>query len=53
MDTDIQGGVQVGYKTILVLSGISKKEDLGKYAFKADLVVESIIDIELPLKWWQ
>lgn len=53
MDTDIQGGVQVGYKTILVLSGISKKEDLGKYAFKADLVVESIKDIELPLKWWQ
>lgn len=53
MDTDIQGGVQVGYKTILVLSGISKKEDLGKYAFKADLVVDSIKDIELPLKWWQ
>ncbi len=52
MDTDIQGGVQVGYKTILVFSGISKKEDLQKYAFKPDMVVESIKEIELPLKWW-
>jgi len=52
MDTDIQGGVQVGYKTILVLSGISKNEDLAKYAFKPDVVVNSIKDITLPLKWW-
>ena len=53
MDTDIQGGVQAGYKTILVLSGITKKEDLSQYAFKPDLVVGSIKDIPLPLKWWK
>jgi NagD protein len=52
MDTDIQGGVQMGYKTILVLSGISKKEELTKYAFKPDLVVNSVHDIKLPLPWW-
>jgi NagD protein len=52
METDIMGGVQVGYKTILVLSGISKKEDLGKYAFKPDMVIDSIADLQLPLKWW-
>jgi len=52
MDTDIQGGVQMGYKTILVLSGVSKKEQLTQYAFKADLVVDSVKDIELPLPWW-
>jgi NagD protein len=52
MDTDIQGGVQMGYKTILVLSGVSKKENLAQYAFKPDLVVESVKDIELPLPWW-
>lgn len=53
MDTDIQGGVQMGYKTILVLSGISKKEELNHYAFKPDLVVGSVKDIQLPLKWWK
>jgi len=53
MDTDIQGGVQMGYKTILVLSGISKNEELRKYAFKPDMVVNSVSDIELPLAWWK
>jgi len=52
MDTDIQGGVQMGYKTILVLSGITKKEELKRYAFKPDLVVNSVDDIQLPLPWW-
>lgn len=52
MDTDIRGGVQMGYKTILVLSGITKKEQLSRYAFKPDLVVESVNELSLPLKWW-
>lgn len=52
MDTDIQGGVQMGYHTILVLSGVTKREDQHKFAFKADLVVNSVSDIELPLPWW-
>jgi NagD protein len=53
MDTDIQGGVQMGYKTILVLSGISKKEELIHYAFKPDLIVNSVKDLKLPLPWWE
>lgn len=52
MDTDIRGGVQMGYKTILVLSGITRKEHLTRYAYKPDLVVDSINDIQLPLIWW-
>lgn len=52
METDIQGGVQMGYKTILVLSGIANKEDLTKYAFKPDLIVGSVNKLSFPLKWW-
>ena len=52
MDTDIQGGVNMGYKTILVLSGISKKDDLIHYAFKPDMIVSTVNDIQLPLPWW-
>jgi NagD protein len=52
MDTDIQGGVQMGYRTILVLSGISKNEEVRQYAFKPDLIVNSVGDITLPLPWW-
>jgi NagD protein len=51
METDIRGGVQMGYKTILVLSGISRREDSVLHAFKPDLIVESILDIGLPLVW--
>src|SRR5688500_12805011 len=53
MDTDIQGGVQMGYKTILVLSGITKLEELAHYAFKPDMIVGSVKDIQFPLKWWK
>lgn len=52
MDTDIRGGVQMGYKTILVLSGITKREHLIRYAYKPDIVVDSVNEIQLPLEWW-
>ena len=52
METDIQGGVQMGYKTILVLSGISQKEHLSNYAFKPDYIAASVEEIQFPLKWW-
>ncbi len=53
MDTDIQGGVQMGYKTILVLSGMARREELGWFAFKPDMIVESVNEIQLPLPWWK
>jgi NagD protein len=53
MDTDIQGGVQMGYKTILVLSGVSRRDELNNYAFQPDLIAESVADIALPLPWWK
>lgn len=52
MDTDIQGGVQMGYKTILVLSGVSRKEDVHHFAFKPDMVIPSVKELDLPLPWW-
>ena len=50
MQTDIRGGVQMGYKTILVLTGVSQREELSQYAFKPDVVVESIAEIDLPFE---
>jgi NagD protein len=45
METDILGGVQLGFKTILVLSGGTRREDLSGYAYRPDKVVESIADL--------
>jgi len=45
METDIVGGVQLGYHTALVLTGSTKRSDLGRYAYQPDLIVDSINDL--------
>lgn len=45
METDILGGVQMGYRTILVLSGGSRREDLARFAYQPDIIVPSIADL--------
>jgi NagD protein len=50
METDILGGVQMGYRTILVLTGTTKREDLARYAYQPDMVVDSIADLCDPDK---
>ena len=45
MDTDILGGVGLGYRTILVLSGGTRPEDLGNFAYSPDLILKSVADI--------
>lgn len=47
MNTDILGGIQMGYKTILTLSGVTKKDDLIQYAFKPDMVIDSVEDLKI------
>ena len=55
METDILGGVQMGYHTALVLSGGTQVDDLSKFAFLPDVVLNSIADLcdgrwaEIPL----
>ena len=46
MDTDILGGVQLGFHTVLVLSGGTRREDLSRYTYRPEKVVESIADLE-------
>ncbi len=45
METDILGGVQMGFRTVLVLSGSTRKEELKNYAYRPDCVVESVADL--------
>lgn len=45
METDVLGGVQLGYKTILVLSGNMSADQLPNYAFCPDLIVESLANL--------
>ncbi|WP_417851543.1 TIGR01457 family HAD-type hydrolase [Thalassoglobus sp.] len=46
METDILGGVQLGYRTILVLSGGTQREDLANFAYQPDRIVNSVADLD-------
>jgi NagD protein len=45
MDTDILGAVQMGYRSVLVLSGGTSIDDLPRYAFRPDFVTQSVADL--------
>ena len=53
METDILGGVQMGYRTVLTLSGGTQREDLDRYAFGPDVIVESIAELCDPARFLQ
>jgi 5'-nucleotidase len=42
METDILGGVQLGFHTVLVLSGGTKRDDLPRFAYRPELVVDGL-----------
>jgi NagD protein len=45
METDILGGVSMGYRTSLVLTGSTRREDLKRYAYRPDFIFNSIADL--------
>jgi len=45
MDTDILGAVQMGYRSILVMSGTTVESDLGQFAYGPDLVIDSVNEL--------
>ena len=59
MSTDILGGVQLGFHTVLVLSGGTSREQLREYAYQPERVVESVAELHAILErngwgpWWE
>ena len=45
MDTDIVAGTETGLDTVLVLSGVTRREDLAKYAYRPKYVLDGVGDI--------
>jgi NagD protein len=46
MDTDIVAGVESGMETILVLSGVTRREDVARYPYQPTHIMESVAEIE-------
>ena len=45
MDTDIIMGIESGLETVLVLSGVTRHADVGRYSYGPTRVVESVAEI--------
>ena len=45
MDTDIVAGTEAGMRTILVLTGVTRREEIERYPYRPSLVLESVADI--------
>jgi 5'-nucleotidase len=45
MDTDIVSGLEAGMETVLVLTGVTSREDAERHPFKASRIVDSVADL--------
>lgn len=47
MDTDIVAGTEAGMRTILVLSGVTRPEQVARFPYQPTAIVESVASIEV------
>jgi NagD protein len=47
MDTDIVAGVESGMQMILVLTGVTKGEDVERFPYRPTWILDSVADIEI------
>lgn len=47
MVTDIRGGMESGMETILVLTGVTRREDVDRHPYRPTYIFESAADIEV------
>jgi NagD protein len=45
MDTDIIVGTESGLETILVLTGVTRREEVARFPYRPTRIVESVADI--------
>jgi len=50
MDTDILAGVEAEITTTLVLSGVTTREEMGKFAYRPDYILDGVGEIAAPVK---
>ncbi len=45
MDTDVLAGLEAGMETFLVLTGLTRPEEVDRHSFRPSWVVDSIVDL--------
>ena len=47
MDTDIVAGMEAGMETVLVLTGVTRAEDVDRYPYRPNHILPSVAAIQL------
>ena len=47
MDTDVVAGMESGMETILVLTGVTREDEVTKFPYRPSQIVQSIADVEV------
>jgi NagD protein len=50
MDTDIVAGIEAGLETVLVLSGVTRADQVDRFPFRPSRVVDSVADLVAELE---
>jgi NagD protein len=45
MDTDVVAGIEAGLSTVLVLTGVTRREDTERFSYRASRIVDSVADL--------
>lgn len=45
MGTDMVAGMEAGLLTVLVLSGITKREEVEQYPYRPNIILDSVADV--------
>jgi NagD protein len=45
MDTDVISGIEAGLYTVLVLTGVTRREEIERFPYRPSLVVDSVADL--------
>ncbi len=45
MDTDVVAGIEAGLRTVLVLTGVTRPEDVERFPYRPSLIVDSVADL--------
>jgi NagD protein len=45
MDTDVVAGIEAGLRTVLVLSGSTSRDDVGRFPYRPSLMLDSVSDL--------
>jgi NagD protein len=45
MDTDVVAGIEAGLETVLVLTGVTSREEAERFPYRASRIVDSVADL--------